>query len=161
MIDKAKNNKLLLLIIAILVIANIGILAFFLSGKDAGRQGNRSDRKVFISNFLQKEIGFDQQQLQTYDTLSTHHRERVGSMFEKMRMRKGQQFKELIKGDFTDSTVSAVADQSADAQKAIEVVMLNHLKNIRMLCKPEQLPKFDTLFVKVLNRRWQKKGGHK
>jgi hypothetical protein len=46
-----------------------------------------------------------------------------------------------------------VADQSAASQKMMELQMFNHLKNVRMLCKPEQLPKFDSLFVKILNKR--------
>ena len=74
-------------------------------------------------------------------------------MFESHRASKDKQFKELAAGNFSDSVINRVADQSAGSQKIMELQMFNHLKNIRMLCTPEQLPKFDSLFVKILNRR--------
>ena len=74
-------------------------------------------------------------------------------MFENLRGSKDNQFKQLTAGNFNDSIMTSVADQSAASQKIMELQMFNHLKSIRMLCTPEQLPKFDSLFVKILNRR--------
>ncbi len=136
-----------------MLIANIAMLSFFIWNKDGGKPGKRPDRKEMISNFLQKEIGFNQQQLQQYDTLSDKHREHIKEMFEKLRGTKDKQFAQLAAGDFSDSIINSVADQSAESQKIMEVQMFNHLKNIRMLCTPEQLPKFDSLFIKILNKR--------
>ena len=70
-----------------------------------------------------------------------------------LRSTKEKQFKELAAVNFSDSAMNAVADRSAATQKTMELKMFNHLRNIRLLCKPEQLPKFDSLFGKVLNRR--------
>ena len=39
----------------------------------------------------------------------------------------------------------------------MEVRMFNHLKRIRMLCTPGQRPRFDSLFVRILNRRGEGK----
>ena len=74
-------------------------------------------------------------------------------MFDSSRSTKDKQFKELTAADFSDSVMNSIADRSAAVQKNIELKMFNHLKNIRLLCKPEQLPKFDSLFVKILNRK--------
>ncbi|MEP7106440.1 MAG: hypothetical protein ABI760_00630 [Ferruginibacter sp.] len=153
MINNQNKNKLLLAIIAILLIANIAILAFFLQKKVPDRQSGRQDRKAFIANFLKKEIGFDQSQLLQYDSLSNRHHENISSLFENIRNKKSVQFKQLVVLNFSDSAVKLVADQSVATQKIIEVYMLNHVKSIRMLCKPEQRPKFDSLFIKVFNRR--------
>ena len=151
--EKRNTNKILISIIAILLISNMAILTFFLMKKDGGRMEKRPDRKTMIADFLKKEIGFNQAQLQQYDTLSDRHRENVKKMFEGLRSSKDKQFKQLTAGDFSDSVINNVADQSAASQKTMELQMFNHLKNIRTLCTPEQLPKFDSLFVKVLNRR--------
>ena len=140
------------MIIAILFIANIAMLAFFLQKKDGGDHNKRPDRKAYISNFLAKEIGFDSTQLKLYDTLSNRNREKMGGMFEKIRNNKNEQFKQLVAGNFSDSAINLVADQSAANQKLMEVQMSNHIKSIRQLCTQDQLPKFDTLFVKVFNR---------
>ena len=92
-------------------------------------------------------------QLQQYDTLSDNHRESIKGMFDSLKSSIDKQFKQLAAGNFSDSVINIVADQSAVSQKIMELNMFNHLKNVRLLCKPEQLPKFDSLFVKILNRR--------
>lgn len=74
-------------------------------------------------------------------------------MFETSRNAKDKQFKELTASNFSDSVMNSIADQSAATQKSLELQMFGHLKNVRMLCTAEQLPKFDSLFPKVLNRR--------
>ena len=153
MINNQNQRKVFLVIIAILVIANIAMLAFFLQKKRPDKQGGRPDRKTIIANFLKNDIGFNQQQLIQYDTLSNLHREKIGSLFENVRINKNEQFKQLVAGNFSDSAINLVADQSAASQKIMEVQMFNHIKSIRLLCIPGQLPKFDSSFYKVFSRR--------
>jgi len=153
MINKQNRSKVFLTIIGILLVANIAMITFFIMKKDTDRHQKRPDRKEMIANFLKNEIGFSTAQLQQYDTLSTRHRENIKIMFDSLRSTKDKQFKDLTAGNFSDSVINSVAEQSAVSQKIMELQMFNHLKNIRMLCTPEQLPKFDSLFVKVLNRR--------
>lgn len=153
MINKQNRSKVFLSIIAILLIANIAMVSFFLMKKDGRKPEKRMDRKTMISNFLKTEIGFDTAQLKQYDVLSTRHRENMKRMFDSLRSSKDRQFKQLVAGDFSDSVMITVAEQSAATQKIMELQMFNHLKNVRKLCTAEQQPKFDSLFVKVLNRR--------
>ncbi len=153
MINRQNRSKVFLSVIAILLVANIAMVTFFLMKKDYRRSEKRPDRKAMIAGFLKKEIGFTAAQLQQYDTLSTKHQENVKKMFESHRASKDKQFKELAAADFSDSIINIVAGQSAESQKIMELQMFNHLKSIRMLCTSEQLQKFDSLFVKILNRR--------
>jgi hypothetical protein len=153
MINKQNRNKVFLSIIGILLIANIAMVSFFIFKKDDRKHEKRMDRKTMIADFLKKEIRFDAAQLQQYDTLSTRHRENMKKMFDSLRSSKDKQFAALTAGNFSDSVMNIVAEQSAASQKMMELQMFNHLKNVRMLCKPEQLPKFDSLFVKILNKR--------
>jgi len=153
MINTASKSKVLLLIIAILVIANIAMLSFVLQRKDPPHQPNRPDRKAYISAFLKDDLGFDQQQLEQFDTLSNRHRTNMGTMFDKIRNNKTEQFRQLVNGNFTDSAINAVADQSLTRQKEIEIRMFNHIRNIRLLCKPDQVARFDAEFGKILARR--------
>jgi periplasmic protein CpxP/Spy len=153
MADTQNRNKVYIMIIAILLVTNVAMLSLFLMKKEPEKREKRPDRKTMIAEFLKNEIGFTAAQLQQYDELSTKHQENVKKMFENHRASKDKQFKELAASDFSDSAINTVADQSAEAQKTIELQMFNHLKNIRTLCTKEQLPKFDSLFAKVLNRR--------
>jgi Spy/CpxP family protein refolding chaperone len=155
MINKQNRSKIFLSIIAILLLANIALVSFFLMKKGNPRHEKRQDRKAMIAQFLKNEIGFDTLQLQQYDTLSTRHKANMKKMFDSLGMSKDKQFKQLAAADFSDSAMNSIAGQSAASQKIMELKMFSHLKNVRLLCKPEQQQKFDSLFVKVLN----KKGG--
>ena len=153
MINKQNRSKVFIAIIGILLFANIALVSFFLLKKNGGRHEKRPDRKAMISAFLKNEIGFDTVQLKQYDTLSDRHKENMKKMMDSLRTPKDQQFKELAAANFSDSTMNSLAEQSATVQKAMEQRMFNHLRKIRMLCTPEQLPKFDSLFGKVFSRK--------
>lgn len=165
MINTQNRNKIFIAIIIMLMIVNVILVSLFSQKNDGGRRDKHQDRKTMIADFLKDEIGFNAEQLQRYDTLSNQHRENIKSMFDSLKSSKDKQFKELAIGNFNDSVMNIVADQSAVSQKMMELQMFNHLKSIRLLCTPGQLPKFDSLFVKVLNKRGgegrKKDGGKK
>ena len=153
MINKQNRSKVFLVIIGILLVANIAMVSFFLLKKDGGKRDKKPEWKTVISGFLKNEIGFDTVQLKQYDSLSDRHKDNMKNLMDSLRSTKEKQFKELAAVNFSDSAMNAVADRSAATQKTMELKMFNHLRNIRLLCKPEQLPKFDSLFGKVLNRK--------
>jgi Spy/CpxP family protein refolding chaperone len=153
MINKQNRSKVFIAIIAILLVANIAMVSFFLMKKDGARREKKPEWKTVISGFLKTEIGFDTVQLKQYDSLSNRHKDNMKKMTDSLRTTKDKQFKELAAANFSDSAMNTVADRSAATQKAMELRMFNHLKKIRLLCTPEQQPKFDSLFGKVLNRR--------
>lgn len=96
MIKKENRSKVYLLIIAILLVANIAMVYFFLMKKDNHNAENqRPDRRAMISNFLKTEIGFDTVQLQQYDTLSIRHKEGMKNMFDSLKSSKDKQFEKL------------------------------------------------------------------
>lgn len=153
MINKENRSKVFLTIIGILLVANITLVSFFLLKKEDRKREKRPDRKAMISAFLKNEIGFDTVQLKQYDTLSDRHKENIKKMMDSLRMPKDKQFKELAASNFNDSAMNGLAEQSATVQKTMELRMFNHLRKIRMLCTPGQLPKFDSLFGKVFSRK--------
>ena len=150
------KSKLYLLIIGILLVTNIAMLFFFMGNKDEGRRGgNRGgyDRGAMMRNFLQKEIGFNDAQLQQYDTLSKQRKEKMKADIEALKNSKEEQFKELGTSGFSDSTIAVVINQSAEKQKMMELHMMNHFATIRKICTAEQQPKFDSLFYKIWNKK--------
>lgn len=153
MINTQNRSKVLVAIVMLLLIANIALVSFFLLKKDPPRRDKYEERKAMIAGFLKNEIGFNQAQLQQYDSISSKHHDNIKAMFDSLKSSKDKQFKQLAAGNFSDSVMNMVADQSAVSQKMMELQMFNHLKNIRQLCTVEQLPKFDSLFAKVLKKR--------
>ncbi|MEO7446136.1 MAG: hypothetical protein ABIT96_03460 [Ferruginibacter sp.] len=150
-----KNNTLYLWLIGILFIANIAMLAFFLLHKKPEGHSGREDRQNMIAKFLHDDINFTDAQVADYRMLSNRHMEKMKNMFDSLGNTKDQQFKNLAANDFSDSIMAEQANASGHNQERIELQMFQHLKNIRAICTPAQLPAFDSLFVKVLKRNKQ------
>lgn len=164
MINTTNKSKILVTIILMLLIANVILVSFFVLRKEPPRRDRYEERKTMIAGFLKNEIGFSTAQLQQYDALSSNHRDNIKKMADSLKSSKDKQFRQLASGNFTDSVMNVVAEQSAISQKQMELQMFNHLKSIRLLCTAEQLPKFDSLFAKVLSKRageGRKKGEEK
>jgi periplasmic protein CpxP/Spy len=149
------KNKILILAIAVLLATNIAMLLFFLN--KPGRRSARLEREAALTTLVQQDLGFNQQQLQQFDSLRKGHREQVRGLMDSLRNSKEQELKALGAAGFSDSAMLQSASRSASGQTAMELLMLQHFKSIRSLCTPEQQSKFDTLYYKL----WQRKGKQK
>lgn len=142
------KSKLFLLVIAILLITNIGMLIFFTGHKEPPR-GRGRGWDVMLKEFLQKDIEFSDSQLQQYDSLSKQQKEDIKASFNVIKAGKEQQLKVLGSKSFNDSAITEAVQQSVENQKTIELKMLTNLVAIRKLCTADQLPKFDSLIYKA------------
>ena len=148
------KNKILLIIIGVLLITNVVLVTFLLINKPFLKKGMRGDRSTMIAAFLQNEIGFDQHQLKLYDSLNVPNRTKVKAMFDILKSEKENEFKQLTIDNFSDTAIFKTANNISAKQKEIEIVLYKHYKEIRNICSPNQLPKFDSLFYKVLNKKY-------
>lgn len=144
------KSKTLIVIIAILLLANIGTLSYFLL-KSGERKGY--DRHGYVSNYLKKEIGFSDNQLKKYDSISKVHRNEIRSTFMTLSPERKKIFTQLAAASFSDSGIQSAAAQIHEHQKLFEINMLKHLKDVRDICTGEQKKLFDTGFYKIMDRR--------
>ena len=146
------KNKVFIIIVAILLLTNFTMLYFFLNNKEHGMRRGHDGREAMMSEFLQKEIGFNPQQLIQYDTLSKQHRESMKAIFEEAGKSKENHIKMLAAAGFSDSAINNTAEQSLRDQKMLEVSMFRYLKDLRGICTAAQQPVFDSLIYKVISR---------
>lgn len=151
--NKQPQNKILILIIGILLVANIATLTFFLLNTGEKPVAAKNDRKAMITNFLQKEVGFTKDQMSRYDTMSKLHRQEMRKSFDGMSAQRERVFKELAIRDFHDSAIHVAASEISSQQKEFELLMLRHMNNIRSICTPEQRTAFDSGFYKIISKR--------
>lgn len=147
------KNKILIIIIGILLIANIISLSLLLVNKKEYSKTGRTDKKAQVTAFLKKEVGFTPDQLVHYDTLSKEHRSKMKSIFEDMSAGRENIFRQLALQQFSDSAMGIAANAIANQQKGFEIIMLHHLKDIRNICTPVQQPVFDKGFYKIIVKR--------
>ena len=152
MINTTPKSRILVIIISILLVTNI-ILIAILVFKPVAKRGIRGDKFAMITAFLQNDMAFSKDQLHLYDSLNIQHRLKMKSLFDEIRKDKELQFKKLTAAAFNDTAISNTAELSSNKQSAVELAIFYHFKNIRDLCTPQQLPKFDSLFYKALNKR--------
>lgn len=143
-----RSNKIFIIVIALLLIANIVTLTLLLGNK----KYDHDDRRNSMRNYLKNEIGFTDAQLIAFDTVKSHHRTEVKPLFDEMRMHKQLNLKNIGAQNFSDSSIKNASEYAAVQQKNLELKMLNHLKVIRNLCTPQQRAIFDTGFYKMMSR---------
>lgn len=143
------RNKSLVAIIIFLLVSNIAMLIFFLALGNSTKKDH--SRKDIIGNFLKKDIGFDQQQMDQYEKIHKDHREFMKPYFEGIRNAKDS-FYSLLSAPMNDSSLNSAGAPIGARQIELDISMFKHLSNVRNLCNKEQLPKFDSLFKNVISR---------
>ena len=152
-----RNNKLLLLIIGVLLVANISLLWFYVWNKP----DKSEPRKLMVTppERLKREVGFNDQQAAIYDSLRKQHYSGIQPMFEELRTSRDSLFKLMHRPTVDDSLIAMQSEIVYEKQKAIDLKMHRYFRSLRDLCTEEQKPKMDTflhnLAKKMSNgRRW-------
>jgi hypothetical protein len=151
------GNKNLLIIIAVLLLTNIGVLGYFLwykkpESKATQTWGDGRGNNNGIQDLLQKDVGFSVEQLAQYKQLKDKQRETIRPMYDEMRKAKDSLFRLLRESSVPDSVVEKAADRIAKQQRTVDLQTYYYFKKVRTLNTPEQLPKYDTLIQNMFSR---------
>lgn len=133
----------------IITIIAIGLLAtnlfwvwFFLSNKPPHLRRD-APKKVII-----EQLQLDKQQSEAYEMLIQGHQENIQKLEQDIARLKNQLYLGLKSGEMTDAPDSVIAE-IGKAQMSIEFVHFNHFKDIKNLCRPEQLKLFDEFTIQI------------
>ena len=153
--NESKQKKVLLIIIAILVIANTVTLFLFMqkSPQKKDRQNSRKNNTIF---YLKNDLNYNDVQIASYDSLHKKHMESTESLFKEMRIEKEKNLKLLSQKGFSDSITEIAANTIAEKQKIVEIKMLRYLHDMRSIGTPAQQAKFDTTFFTFMNKEKSK-----
>jgi Spy/CpxP family protein refolding chaperone len=142
--------KTLVAIIAVLLLSNIAMLVYFVGWKNIGK-GHGEKHKSPMAEFLQKEIGFTPQQLVIFDSLRQNHRNSVKSYFDEISKSRDSLYQLIGEAPTSDSVMRATAS-IGNRQAALELRLFQNLRQIRALCTPEQVAKFDSLAPSLVHK---------
>ena len=130
--------RFLTLAVALLILLNLGTLAFFLMGRKPPHQSHEGPKKIIIER-----LRFQPDQVAAYEKLIGQHRSAIQEKEQEMAAAKKQLYA-LLKQDSFPQKEAFVA-QINQAQQAIEQIHFNHFFELKALCTPEQQPLFDAL----------------
>lgn len=157
--DSTTNNKSLVSIIIFLLITNVAMLVFFLVLNNPAQKSRGHDQNG-MAGMLQKEVGFSQSQLATYQSLRKEQLDSIHMLFDGLRKSKMDFYSMIYSSGVGDSALNNDANLIAEKQKVLDVKMFNYFKQVRNICTPEQLQKFDSSIKKVFIRMTGRAGKH-
>jgi hypothetical protein len=72
--------------------------------------------------------------------------------FDEIKKTKEKFYYQLYDPSITDSVLQSRAEIIGKEQKELDLHVIRHFKEIRKLCTPEQLPKYDSLLPPLIER---------
>lgn len=139
---------------AILLIANLGLMLYFF----VFRNHHEQDKPHPVSDFVQKELGLNSDQVAKYQQLRDQHRQKVRPLIGEMRRMKDSLYILLQQPGANDSTAQAVAKRIGERQEEWEMLIFHHFQQVRAICDSDQLPKLDTMVHHMINKwPWMRK----
>ena len=148
------QNKFLVLLVAILLVANLCLMLYFFVFKD--RHAPEGSHPV--SDLMQKELGLNADQTEKFKQLRDQHRAAVKPVVDEMKRLKDSLYNLLQNPQANDSAAKVIAQQIGEKQEELEILIYHHFEKVREICDNSQLPKFDTLVHRMINKwPWMRK----
>jgi periplasmic protein CpxP/Spy len=146
--NQLSRNKVLLTIIAILLITNIVMLVLFLRMKPHVQE----PKKLGFTEKLKNQVGFSAEQMAVFEPKKKVFWTRVRESFDEIKKTKEDFYNYMYDPSVPDSILEAKADIIGKQQRDLDLYVIRHFKDVRTLCTPEQLPKFDSLLPPLIER---------
>jgi len=144
------QNKLLVLLVVILLVANLGLMLYFFAFRSNHRTGTQANRPV--TDFIQRQLGFNADQAARLEQLRDQHKAPVKPVIDDMKKLKDSLYSLLQKPEINDTMAVNLIDKIGEKQKEWELMIFHHFQKVRAICDSSQLPKFDTLVHQMVTR---------
>jgi protein CpxP len=148
------QNKSLVLLVAILLVANLCLMLYFFVFKSH----HEPERPRPASDFIQKELGLNADQTEKFKQLRDQHRAAVKPVVDEMKKLKDSLYNLLQNPQANDSAAKVIAKKIGEKQGEWEMLIFHHFEKVRSICDSSQLPKLDTLVHRMINKwPWMRK----
>lgn len=144
------KNKMLLAVIVVLLLANLATLYFFVVNNNC-KPSRKSEHSAFITEALQKEVGFSKEQLASFEKMKETHKQKMKPLFDDLRSAKDS-FYVLMNRNEPDTVLQSALKKIGEKQQALDMQMFLNFKEVRVLCTQDQLVKYDSVIQKVIRK---------
>ena len=151
--SSSSRSRRLIVIIVILLLANIGILAFFLRPKsEPGKSADAPRGGYGMAETLKREVGLDSLQMKELMHLREEHWKKMKPLFEDLQQTKNDFYILLKTPETPDSVINTAATHIAERQKAVDLQVFQHFRSSRLVCRPDQRAKYDSVVQIIIKR---------
>ncbi len=148
--DYLKKNRVLILVIAILLLVNVGTISFILFFRGDGDGFPAKRGRFAVDPFIEEELHLSETQQQQFATLRKEHFSKAEALIrEKHELRKamlGLLREDTVNEDQMHRMAAAIGMKESE----LAVATFEHFRSLRSLCSPDQQQKFDTIIQDVL-----------
>lgn len=148
------KNKALILIIALLLITNISVLAYFMFNK----HGHPEKGKTGFTTELKKAVDFDDDQMKQFSSLKETYWSGIKKNMDDIRQLKLKIFESSKDSTTPNTVIKALADSIGLLQTGIEINTYHHIIETRKICRPNQVAAYDNFIKKLINHTKGPKG---
>ena len=145
--------KTLWSVIILLLLMNIGMMAWFwLSGNKGVLNASLQPHARL---YLEKEVGFNEQQIATYRELRDEHLHELRDLRDSVKALKQQFFNKIPDTKIAPEEITKLTKELGDKMAKVDKITFEHFQEVRKICTPEQLKKFDEIignFAEKANR---------
>ncbi len=148
--NNIKKNKTLLFIIVILLLTNVMMLIFFFNMTGAPK--SEEPRRISFTDRLKTQVGFSDEQIEAYEPRRNVFWKEMRQTFDSIKDTKKNFYYMVYDPSIPDSVIVERSEVIGDQQKNLDLLVIRHYKDVRTLCTPEQLPRFDSLLPPIIER---------
>lgn len=151
--DIFAQKKLLVRLVFILAILNLAIIGI-LVWKDFrhhpphpphhGREGFRD-----VSGLIEKELQLSPKQVEQFNTLRTSYFEKERELHELIHSQRDSMNEQMFNINTNEELVKAIAMRVTQNEYQMELLRIGQAKELKKLCTPQQLEKFESLIVEI------------
>lgn len=143
------KNKWVGIALLFLVLLNLGTLTALWVMRD-NRPAPPANAGSGVVDFIVRELGFDSVQKKQLTLLREEHQQKIKQIRRKNRDAKHVFFELLKDSSLSEEALNKAAVASAEFDAETDKLTFLHFKEIRKICTPEQLQKFDLVIQDVL-----------
>lgn len=141
-----KNTWLIILLVA-LNLTSLGALWFTNRTPEQPFFHERRG-KMRMDKFLKKELQLSEEQLDAFKELRQDHFEHRKSSFDQLREKKRALIHHATGPDYDSIYVNKLVDEIVEIERKNELHFIEHMKDLKAVCTPDQLEKLSKVFHK-------------
>src|SRR5678816_396304 len=143
-----RNNRVLLLITSVLLVANVGLLYFFVFN----RPQKPSKPPVNPIEKVKNEVKLSEEQAVAYDSLRSQQFRNMKPLFKGVTKSKEDFFSLIYEEGVSDSVLNSYASKIGEKQMELDISTFHYFQSIKALCNEEQKPKMDSFIKQIVKR---------
>jgi len=144
-----EKTKLLTVAVIALLVLNLGTLGFLILAPKPGMgmHGHRPEPKEIII----RKLRFDAEQIEKYENLIQWHRSSINQIEKEIYATKNNLYQQLLKNEPDSEKTDSLINKIGDYQEQVEKTHFTHFRDIKKICRPEQIKNYEKLTEELSN----------